>query len=258
MGAVRVVISSNSRDVDGLVSGLIEQAKEIRKEPGCLQFEFFRGNEFPENLVQAELWESQEAYDNHWKLHGSKCIFLENPVMLQAPYHHGPTSYPRRHGVSGVEFYHHNFFQQVDGTFTPTDLSVRSESIRWPAVHSPVRIVIQMTSNPADDESYLQYSYDTRAEPGCLQFDYYRSLDFPENKLHLELWDTPPEAYDIHFLHRHLMRIWDMGAKTSPQPVERRYGKAGLEFYPLCFFSLTGEIWQPENPAERMITIRWP
>lgn len=258
MGAVRVVLSSNSQSIEREVPNLIEQAQLIRKEPGCLQFEFFRGNEFPENFVQLELWESPEAYDDHWKRHSQRALFDE-VAKLEAPYHHGPPAFPRRHGVNGCELYHHTYFQQVAGAFTPVDSDKRSESIRWPAVPRPVRIVIQSSTDPSEDDAYLAYSSETRQEPGCLQFDYYRSLEFPENKLHLELWEDPPEVYDVHYLHRHLQRIWDIGVRQSPRPVERRYGKSGMEFYPHRFFTLdANNTWQPEDVETRMITVRWP
>ena len=35
------------------------------------------------------------------------------------------------------------------------------------------------------------------------------------------------------------------------------YGVAGFEFYQHAFFTLAGDVWQPEEPAERLSTVRW-
>jgi hypothetical protein len=104
------------------------------------------------------------------------------------------------------------------------------------------------------------YVRDTRHEPGCQQFEYFRSLEFPENALLLERW-SGPEIYDIHFLNRSLQRLYGGPGTPSPAtrlPAERRYGQAGLEFYQHAFFALVGGVWQPEEASQRMVTIRWP
>ena len=134
----------------------------------------------------------------------------------------------------------------------------RSETVRWPAA-SRVRIVIQSTSDPVVDTTMAEFILETRREPNCLQFDYYRSLDYPENSLHLELWDGV-RAYDVHYLNRILQRLWSTSVRpvdTSP-PVTRVYGRGGLEFYQHTFYAPVGGVWQPEEDAQRMVTVRWP
>ncbi len=36
----------------------------------------------------------------------------------------------------------------------------------------------------------------------------------------------------------------------------RRYGKPGMEFLEQSIYNYVGGVWQPENPAERMVTVR--
>ena len=73
MTAVRVVVqfTADSQAIaDEQVKALAERAKSVQKEPGCLQFEVFRGVATPERWSLIELWESQEVLDERNKSRG--------------------------------------------------------------------------------------------------------------------------------------------------------------------------------------------
>src|SRR5262245_14171138 len=108
--AVRVMVSTCHQDLDSRQSELIEKSQAAQEEPGCLQYEYFRSHDLPENLARLELWESTEAWDAHWNKVISKPNGLDefadgNIAYVQAPYHWGTPQSPRRDGVNSVEFY---------------------------------------------------------------------------------------------------------------------------------------------------------
>lgn len=255
---IRVLTQSNSTDLDNQLAGLLQRAAETRKESGCLEAEYFRGIEFPENLAYIELWESQAAYDAHWARQLGNGMSREELRLLAAPLHYGTTAAPRRHGHNGMEFYPYTPFERVDNAWLPKNTELRSSAIRWPS-RSGVRIISQ--GNAADDDYLTQTAIETRTEPGCAHFEHLRSVEFAENSLLLELWDSAA-IYDVHWLHRVLQRMWGWGVAGGSQPnrppFERRVGQAGIEFYQHSYYTLVGDVWEPERPEERMTTVRWP
>ena len=73
MAAVRVVVqftADNTSLADEQVKTLVERAKNVQKEPGCLQFEVFRSQANPERWSLIELWESQAVLDERNKARG--------------------------------------------------------------------------------------------------------------------------------------------------------------------------------------------
>ncbi len=92
-------------------------------------------------------------------------------------------------------------------------MAERSTSIRFPA-WGKVRIVVHMSSDPRSDRRGIFASARRRREyPGCEEFDFFRSIEFPENIVLMELWSTP-KIYD-EFWHKLTMdaRIVRNGAK---------------------------------------------
>jgi quinol monooxygenase YgiN len=241
---------------------LIQRSREIRQEPGCLQYEYFRAREFDEELVRLELWATQADFDRHWKQMMDKGIPFSDtdPKLIDAPFRRGTPQAPRRHGENGVEFYRHAYVASSEGSFLPTEEAERIDSLRWP-IRSALRLILQSHASPDAPFQPQAYYDETRAEFGCTQFEHYRSIEFPENRMTLELWDSP-KIYDVHFLHRAIQRIYGVG--TGPgsagprQPIERRYGRAGYEFYEHSYFSLVDGVWQPSNEEQRMVTLRLP
>lgn len=257
MRPIRVLYCSNQNDIDAKIDELRERAREIRTDSGCLEFDYFRDVEYPENFAQLELWESQAAFDRHWRRWGTKSLLCDVRT-LSAPHHSGSPEYPRRHGNNAAEFYHHQSFQMSGSLFVPEDPSDRIESLRWPS-RSGHRIIIQRSTDPAGDGSFFAYSAETRAQKGCIEFAFYRSLEFPENNLHLELWTAPPAVYDEHYYLRTLQQLYQIGLPRPPEiHVEHRYGVSGSEHYEHGFFTLIGDVWEPEDPLERLATVRWP
>ena len=64
--------------------------------------------------------------------------------------------------------------------------------------------------------------------------------------------------YDEHFYLRTIQRLYGSGLPRPPTTaLERRYGSSGFEFYQHGFFTLAGDVWQPEDSAERLATVRW-
>jgi quinol monooxygenase YgiN len=258
MPAIRAAIQTNAAGLDDRLPGLLDASKATREEPGCLQSEWFRGTEFAENMLYLELWETPAAFDAHWRrvLEGGG---QERLLSLQAPHHHGTIESPRRHGENGVEIYHHTPFARVDNAWARAEESQRSQYVRWPALGA-VRIVIQLTSDPNTDPApQVRNAVETRAEPGCIQFENFRGVEYPENTALMELWSVP-EIYDIHWLNRILQQRTQAAAGAAPQrppPYERRYGRPGFEWYPHSYFTLIDNAWQPEDSSRRMLTVRW-
>jgi quinol monooxygenase YgiN len=223
---------------------------------GCLEFDTFRDVEFPENFAQLELWESPLAFDLHWQRSKTDGVFCKL-TNLVAPHHRGTPDYPRRDGNNGAEFYQYRSFSFAGRTFVAQEEADRIESLRWPS-KGGVRIIIQSSTDPAGDAAFFPYSAETRGQKGCLEFAFYRSIEFPENNLHLELWQRPPVVYDEHYYLRTVQQLYGVGLPRPPSvSCERRYGIAGFEFYQHGHFTIVDDIWEPEDPSERLATIRW-
>ena len=258
MAEIRVFITSNAEGIEERVPSLLQHAQQVRKEPGCVQIEYFRGVEFPENFVQLELWDSPQSFDAHWNRPLEQVGLLADPKYLQSPFSLGTTDTPRRHGQNCIEFYERVTYANVGNYFLAEDTSKRIEAIRWPA-WSAVRYIMQSNSDPNAPSQAQGYYDETRREFGCLQFDAYRSLEFPENALNLELWDSP-EAIERHWIYRQVQRKYGVGSGPQGARVEppaRRYGTAGREWYPQCRYERAGDIWVPEKLAQRQSVIRW-
>lgn len=259
MARIRLIVQASATDADARVKDLVTYTAALRDESGCLQSEDFRGSEFGENLLHLELWEDAAAFDAHW--HGAMkagaSAMLAELMELQAPYHFGTVQAPRRHGQNGIEFYEHRYFMRDEGLWSRADEAERSSAVRWPA-WGPIRIVVQGTGDPSADLSeMIKTSEETREEEGCLQFEHFRSLEFPENTVYLEHWASP-EAFDLHWMNRTIQRSAG-GARLAGggARVERRYGQPGFEWYNHSFYTLINGIWHPEEPARRMSTVHW-
>lgn len=254
-----MVVQGNYADADSMMPGLLDWMRRTREGKGNLQAEVFRGNEFKDNILVLGLWESSAAFDAHW---AEVSTDLENVAELQklaSPFHHGTPAAPRRSGENGIELYRQVSYGRVDAAWAPSDEGERPSSIRFPA-WGPVRIVIQGTSPDAPPtQAQLDNAAESRLEPGCIQFENFRSVEFPENTCLMELWASP-DIYDIHWLNRLTQQAPKPGqppAPPRPTPPERRYGRAGMEWYAHSYYTLIDNVWQPENTAQRMTTVRW-
>ncbi len=65
--AVRLVVTINAAPGQGaeFARAFKPRCEESRKDPGCLHFELFQSVFDPDKFALLELWESQEALDNH-------------------------------------------------------------------------------------------------------------------------------------------------------------------------------------------------
>jgi quinol monooxygenase YgiN len=120
MGAIRAVISftmPSAAAADAEMAARIERCRQTEaEEAGCLQFEVYRSAVHPEKFVLLELWESEEAFDRHWRLNRSGAR-PRNP------------STPGR--TQTAEFYRQHVFVQVEGVWSAAEPADRTEGIRW-------------------------------------------------------------------------------------------------------------------------------
>lgn len=65
--SVRLVINLQARPGKGaeLLKVMEQRCVEVRKEPGCQQFEVFQSGHDPDNLCLLEHWADQAALDVH-------------------------------------------------------------------------------------------------------------------------------------------------------------------------------------------------
>lgn len=256
MTALRMICQTNRKsDLDVLQTA----TAHARKSQGCLQAEDFRGVEFGQNLLHLQLWNSPQAWDAYWRdlkdtTEGQRLAALWSATG--APHHYGYPKEPRQIGQNGLEFYKRAAFGLEDGVWSMSDPAERAESVRWPSHAGEIRILIQVTSEPGApdrDDPVL-----TRTEPGCVQFESFRGIEYEENVATLETWASP-QAYDCHWMQRLLqMRARDATSEVARQaPYPRRYGEMGFEWYALCYFTLMDDRWVPEDPKLRMSTVLW-
>jgi quinol monooxygenase YgiN len=260
MAEIRVLVQSALEGLADQIPGLLDAARAARTEPGCLQYELFRSAELPEDFALLQLWENERAFDDHWRKQLDRGVSLLGDLrQVQAPYHFGSPQSPRRHGQNGVEFSKRVVTQGVDNVWMPRDESLRSEFVRWPAT-LPVRFISQNTSDPSTPGQTQQFYDESRAEEGCLQFEAFRSIEFPENTVTLELWDSP-RAIEKHWLNRLTQRMYPSPdapmPAPRPEPPARRYGQAGSEWSQSTWYALVEGVWMPEDPDLRTLAIRW-
>jgi quinol monooxygenase YgiN len=72
--AVRLVVSIAAASGKGaeFAQAFKPRCEESRKDPGCQHFELYQSVVDPDKFALLELWESQEALDNHAKLQAAR------------------------------------------------------------------------------------------------------------------------------------------------------------------------------------------
>jgi quinol monooxygenase YgiN len=95
--SVRLVISMQAKPGKGaeMLAEMEKRCVEVRREPGCLQFEAFLSGNNPDRLCLLELWEDQAALDVHA---GVNAAAPPNPRMAEL----------RADGVTEREDYEYN------------------------------------------------------------------------------------------------------------------------------------------------------
>jgi quinol monooxygenase YgiN len=120
-GAVRIIIQDSLAEFDAELPDLHANTNETHREPGCLQFEYFRGAQYEGHSLLLELWESQQIYDAHWHLR----IKTRRPVTRKKA--------PRESGKNGREFYRHAGFRHLYDRWLPASVDQWSETVTWSA-----------------------------------------------------------------------------------------------------------------------------
>jgi quinol monooxygenase YgiN len=71
---VRLVVSITAAPGKGaeFAQAFKPRCEESRKDAGCRQFELFQSVSDPDKFALLELWDSQEALDNHAKLQAAR------------------------------------------------------------------------------------------------------------------------------------------------------------------------------------------
>ena len=79
---VRLVINMKAAPGRGadLLKAMEARCVEVRKEPGCEQFEVFQSGNDPDKLCLLELWADQAALDTHAQRNASQ---PPNPAMAE-------------------------------------------------------------------------------------------------------------------------------------------------------------------------------
>jgi quinol monooxygenase YgiN len=225
---------------------LIGAAQATRSEPGCLEAECYRNIEQPQQLAVVELWADQWSFSEYW----SRRLLEEGqdaPLRSSedAGYEHAAT-----------EFYAYALFHRPDRAWQPIE-SRENGKIFWPASNG-VRILSQAAASNLEEwiPWGLSNARETRREPGCLQFDHLQSIEFPEHVLLLELWQPPQSIYDAHWQLRLKSNANALGIRREPVP--RRLGTAGIEFYRYQRFVHLYDRWLPAEVDRWSETILWP
>ena len=80
--SVRLVITMNAKPGKGadLLAEMEMRCVEVRKEPGCEQFEVYQSGNNPDKLCLLELWADQAALDVHA---GKNASAPPNPRMAE-------------------------------------------------------------------------------------------------------------------------------------------------------------------------------
>ena len=78
--SVRLVISMSAKQGKGreLLAAMEQRCVEVRREPGCDQFEVFQSGHDPDRLVLLELWADQAALEVHAGVNAAR---PPNPAM---------------------------------------------------------------------------------------------------------------------------------------------------------------------------------
>jgi len=200
----------------------------INGQPGCEQWELFQSTTTPENFALLEHWESRGAFHSYWKIQkvrpvaGKECI---------------------DYSTMRTEIYWDQKYYKLDnGVWVPRDGGATDEAEDR---KSPVRLVINTTAKEGMSDAYAEawapHGEEVRKEPGCLQYELFRSTRIPENLALLELWESK-DAFEKHWeLERERPNVT---ADFTAGPGERRVGLSGLEiYYDVRTYEFDGQNW---------------
>lgn len=122
-GRVRIAIQGSRAELDDSLQGLVADMAATQAEPGCEEYEWFRGVEHPHHVLLLELWSSQALYDAHWRLRDETATERKPPLTGAAQV--------REQGSNGAEFYAHQEFIELYRRWVPADSQHWSGAVTW-------------------------------------------------------------------------------------------------------------------------------
>ena len=117
-----------------------------------------------------------------------------------------------------------------------------------------VRVIVTIeyaTSEAAEralPELKERFAY-SKTEEGAVQYELFRSVDNPARLVLQELWASQ-ELYDKHW-------IAQTQRQTSTRAKDPDRKESRCEFYRFQEFAQVDSVWQPKDPSQRSLTIRW-
>jgi quinol monooxygenase YgiN len=226
---------------------LLTYCEAVRGVAGGAEAGCFQNIEEESSLLVIELWRSTDDFADYWR---SAAMGEVNDTLLQFASENVP-------GWRRTELYMEQRFvhghADVDGDFRPESSSDRKPIVSWPSRGS-VRLVISVTLKNLDDAiaGFVHNARDTRREPGCLEYHWWRNLELPDQVLLLELWQSQ-SVYDHHWQLRHKTGHVARRGSASERPKSN-----ALELYRCEAFRFLYDRWLPVDQAEWSATIAWP
>jgi quinol monooxygenase YgiN len=204
----------------------------INGQPGCAQWELFQNTGTPESFALLEHWESRGAFHSYWKIQKVRPVAGKDVIDEST----------KRTEI----FWEQKYYKLEDGVWVPRD---GGEAGAVENSNSPVRLVINMTAKSGMTDAFANawapHGVEVRQEPGCLQYELYRSARIPENIALLELWESR-DAFNAHWaLERDKPSLT---REFAAAPGERRVGEGGVEiYYDVRTYVWDGENWTPQE-----------
>lgn len=130
-----------------------------------------------------------------------------------------------------------------------------------------IRVIIQNNS-PRSQEGFGDRDAHAKAHSGCLQYEFYQSLEFPENVAQVELWDSVA-SFEAHWSEllgagerlsvlgsapEEICAPFHQGLPSTP----RRGGVNGVEMYQHASYTQQDDVWVPMQESDRPRSVRWP
>jgi quinol monooxygenase YgiN len=125
---------------------------------------------------------------------------------------------------------------------------------------SGVRLIIQF-DDVADPEGMVagmseRCSKVEANEPGCIQYEVFRSAMNPNRVVLLEHWASP-ELFDKHWAMVSAPRPAAAAALAAGSPPPAPRPTSNAEIYHQTYFDNVDGAWVPRNEADRIKGIRW-
>ncbi len=201
----------------------------INGQPGCEQWELFQSTTSPDRFALLEHWESKGGFHSYWNIQKVRPVAGADLIVESS----------KRTEIYWTQKY---YKLNEDRVWVPRDGSATDEP---EGRSSPVRLVINMTAKEGMTDAYADawapHGVEVREEPGCLQYELFRSTRIPENLALLELWESK-DAFETHWLLERDKP--SLTREFSAAPGERRVGAGGLEaYYDVRTYAWDGKTW---------------